>query len=122
MPEPLMGYVLKNVKILKILGITFFSVENGKSVTTVQDILSMLTTIGIGAFICYYSLVHNNYWSSEDPEIASIGNFLSNIASIIIVMLSVFITFLFRHKIWLLAQKLDAIEQKVSTTFSIERM
>jgi len=106
--------VLKNVKILKILGITFFSVENGKSVTRLQDVLYMLTTIGIGAFICYYSLAYSNDINSEDSKIASIGNFLVNIASIIIVILSVFITFLFRHKIWFLAQKLDTIELKVS--------
>ena len=96
------------------MGITFFSVENGKSVTRLQDVLYMLTTIGIGAFICYYSLAYSNDMNSEDSKIASIGNFLVNIASIIIVMLSVFITFLFRHKIWFLAQKLDTIELKVS--------
>ncbi|KAL7016510.1 hypothetical protein ACKWTF_010040 [Chironomus riparius] len=106
--------VLRNVKLLKILGITFFSVENGKSVTRLQDVLYMLTTIGIGAFICYYSLAYSNDVNSEDSKIASIGNFLVNIASIIIVILSVFITFLFRHKIWFLAQKLDTIELKVS--------
>jgi hypothetical protein len=106
--------VLKNIKLLKILGITFFSVENGKSVTRLQDVLYMLTTIGIGAFICYYSLAYSNDMNSEDSKIASIGNFLVNIASIIIVILSVFITFLFRHKIWFLAQKLDTIELKVS--------
>lgn len=106
--------VLKNVKFLKILGITFFSIENGKSVTRLQDVLYMLTTIGIGAFICYYSLAYSNEMDSEDSKIASIGNFLVNIASIIIVILSVFITFLFRHKIWFLAQKLDTIELKVS--------
>ncbi|CAG9809911.1 unnamed protein product [Chironomus riparius] len=105
--------VLRNVKLLKILGITFFSVENGKSVTRLQDVLYMLTTIGIGAFICYYSLAYSNDVNSEDSKIASIGNFLVNIASIIIVILSVFITFLFRHKIWFLAQKLDTIELKL---------
>lgn len=105
---------IQKFQIFKLLGITFFTVENGKSVTKLQDVMYMFATVGMGGFICYYSLFYNDTWSWNESAIATIGNFLSSIASTVIVMISVFITFLFRHKIWSLAQRLDTIEQKVS--------
>jgi hypothetical protein len=105
---------LRNAKVLKLLGLSCFSVENDKSVTRVVDVLCMLTAVAIGVLICYYSVAFRNDLAMQNSRIASVGNFLSYLASIVIVVLSVLITFLFRHKIWSLALKLDLIEEKVT--------
>ncbi|KAG5673596.1 hypothetical protein PVAND_003628 [Polypedilum vanderplanki] len=110
---------LKNAKFLKLLGLSCFSVENGRSVTKLTDVLCMLTSISIGVFVCYYSVNFRNELAMQNSKITSVGNFLSFLGSVIIVVLSVFITFLFRHKLWSLAFKLDSIEEKAQTTLKL---
>lgn len=105
--------VLKYSVVPKILGIACFSVENGKSVTKLADVISFLSSIIIGILVCYFSFITRSELGEKQSKIVSIGNFLTFIASILIIILSLFITFIFRHKIWSLAQKLDDIEVKV---------
>lgn len=104
---------LSNLKILKVLGITCFSVENGKSVTKFEDVLCIVSSILIGILACYYAVIVRVDLTEQQSKIYKIGNFLVFIASVVIIILSMFITFIFRHRIWSLAQKLDDIEQKV---------
>lgn len=100
-------------KILKILGVACFSVENGKSVTKLEDVICIVLSILIAISTCYFSVIIRVDLAEQQSRISSIGNFLSFIASVVIIILSMLITFIFRHKIWSLAQKLDAIELKV---------
>lgn len=105
--------ILRNSIIPKILGIACFSVENGKSVTKLGDVILFLSSIVIGILVCYFSFIIRTDLVAQQSRIASIGNFLAFIASVFIIILSLLITFIFRHKIWSLAQKLDDIEVKV---------
>lgn len=100
-------------KVLKVFGVTFFTVENGKSVTKIVDVLCMVFFILLGVFVCYFSVTMRSDLADQKSKISNVGNFLAFIASVVIIILSTLITFIFRHKIWSLAQKLDVIEQKV---------
>jgi sulfite exporter TauE/SafE len=97
----------------KALGIACFSVENGKSVTKLKDVSFFLISILMGILVGYFSVLIRSDLVEQQSRIANIGNFLAFIASVFIIILSLLITFIFRHKIWNLAQKLDDIEVKV---------
>jgi TRAP-type C4-dicarboxylate transport system permease small subunit len=73
----------------------------------------MVFLIVFGVFVCYFSVTMRSDLADQKSKISNIGNFLAFIASVVIIILSMLITFIFRHKIWNLAQKWDVIEQKV---------
>lgn len=99
----------------KLIGFTSVSIIDGKSVTKPMDVVSMLCSISLGLYICIFSIIRKQDFSSTSKsEIADNGNFITFLMSIVISIISMISAFIFRHKNWRTIVKLDDIEHKVN--------
>lgn len=104
----------RTLKGFKLLGFIPVTIVNDKSVTKPIDIVCLISSISLGAFICIFSLMHRKEFASSKSEIADNGNFVTFFMSIVISMISVINSFIFRHENWSLVVQLTNIEKRVS--------
>lgn len=97
---------------LKFLGFGSITIINGKSVTTLTDLLCLLASISLGVFIIYLSVVSKKVFAQSTSPIADLGNFVSYIAAINVSIVSMISVFYWRHRIWQMVLTLAAIEDK----------
>lgn len=98
----------------KVFGFCTVTIIDGKSITKPIDIFYLVSSISLGVFICSFSIYKRNNFASSNSEIADIGNFTTFFMSIVISIISMVISFIFRHKNWTMILKLENVERRVS--------
>lgn len=111
-PESL-EYLKKRLILFKVLGFSSITIVNGKSVTKPIDVLLFVFSLSVGISFCYIAATNHKTLSSSKSKIADYGNFIMLIVSIGISMLSLVLSFIFRHRIWLMLVTLGEVENKV---------
>lgn len=91
---------LRSLRILKIFGFAAFTVENKKSVTKFSDLLYLAACFATGFIFLAISIKFRDEFATSSSEIADLGNFGTYVASIVIALISMLLTFFNRHKGW----------------------
>lgn len=87
--------LLINFKIMKTFGFASFTVENGKSVTKLFDLLYLFVSLSIGATLLVVLVQFRGNFLTTRSEIVDYGNFAANFASILIAIISMILSFIF---------------------------
>lgn len=117
MASSLLEFSAKNFFYLKFVGFGSFTVVDGKSVTKPVDVLFLIANMFFGFLICFWFVTHKNDFISSKSQIADYGNFVSYIASVLVSINSMFVAFIFRHRIWGMVRKGSMTIEKVSQMF-----
>ena len=112
-PKTAVGYAMRSNKYLKILGFAPITIVDGKSVTKPMDFILQVLCASVGILISYIVLVQRHKLGTSKSEIANLGNFIIFMASIWISILSMILSFIFRHRVWALFLKVNDVETKV---------
>lgn len=113
--SPTVELYIRKIIFLKVLGFRAISIVNNKSVTKPTDLLYVLASISLGVFICYLSIEFKEELKMSKSAIANYGNFISNVAAIIVSIFSMCLAFIFRHRLWEIILNLGSDEGKVCT-------
>lgn len=100
------------LKVFKVLGFASITIVNRKSVTKPTDLLFLIASISAGLTAIYMAITYRVELSSSKSEIVDLGNFLAYIAALLISVISMILSFVFRHTIWRLVLYLVEIEEK----------
>lgn len=103
---------LRSLRILKIFGFAAFTVENKKSVTKFSDLLYLAACFATGFIFLAISIKFRDEFATSSSEIADLGNFGTYVASIVIALISMLMTFLNRHKGWKVILRLSEADEK----------
>lgn len=106
---------LQSLRVLKTFGFAAFTVENKKSFTKFSDLSHFASCLATGIIFLMISIKYRCEFTSSSSEIANVGNFITYVTSIIIALMSMIITFLFRHKIWETILKLSEADEIFKT-------
>lgn len=117
--EFILNYLSKALIGMKIYGFYPVTFEKGKSVTKFTDVLFSLAALTLGAFIIYYVFLNKNEVLTSSSDIANLGNFVTFISSIVISMISLVMSFIFRHELWKIIVTIVSVQDKV-LLFKIE--
>lgn len=105
---------IKAFEVLKLLGFASFTVDNGKSVTKPLDILIVLTRICTGTFIIVVSLIYRDELATGTSKIVDMGNLVTYVSAVLISIISMIMSFLFRHEVWNISIELSTAEELFS--------
>lgn len=108
-----MDFAKMGVFAFKLIGFNVFTVVNDKSITKPIDLYFFLQSIAIGIFICYISVIYHDELLPDASQIVDVGNYVTFIAAILIALISMITTFIFRHDIWQLILIMFDVELKV---------
>lgn len=103
----------------KVLGFFSLTIVNDKSVTKFFDVLYFLFALLLGFFFAYLAVVNREVLANSKSKIAEYGNFIVLIVSIVVSMSAMCMSFIFRHKIWLMILTLAELEDEVEINFLI---
>jgi hypothetical protein len=112
-------FSLRILKILSLLGYNFTTIVDGKSVTTFSNILRFIGSLIAGILYVTLAIIHKDSMMNSGSPIASLGNYATFLTSVLIVMVSQTITFIFRHNIWKISRSLAKIEDEVNISYII---
>lgn len=106
--------VLRIFKVLKCFGFAAFTVENGKSVTKLMDLvffaLNLLVSFSLLSISCIYRDDVLKVDSDVESEVINFGNFVTFIATNALSSVTMILGFVFRHRTWkilVMASKID---------------
>lgn len=112
-PQPeslIITNILRTYKVLKFFGFASFSIENRKLVTKPRDLFFLLLSFSTGITFIVTSIQNRSELGTARDHIADVGNFLTYISSLVIALISMSISFIFRHKTWQNILKMAAID------------
>lgn len=101
-------------QVLKLFGFSIFSIENGKSVTKPKDILFLIGNLSLSYILLSYALMFRSKLLTTKSEILNFGNFVTFIAAMCVVSISMIITFVFRHRTWKIIVRLSKIDRMLN--------
>lgn len=101
-----------SLKILKVLGFSSNTIVDGKSVTKPLDVLFFVGSIVTGISLIFLSIKLQDELATSKSKMIDFGNFLANVASLVIAITSMSLAFIFRHQIWNIVLELYEIERK----------
>lgn len=78
----------KIFRFFKVLGFSSVSIVDGKSVTKPTDLLFLVGSISLGTFIGVMSINKRKDFATSNSFIADTGNFMTNLASIVVAIIS----------------------------------
>lgn len=105
--------IKKTFKILKVFGFATFTVENGKSVTKPRDLYFLLQNICIGILLIFISIKYKTALGTSKSVVADYGNFVTYIASLVIALISMVVSFIHRHRTWRNVIKMSQVDTKM---------
>lgn len=97
----------------KFLGFNCITIMDGKSVTKPLDVLLLLIHIFIGISIFGFLYRQRRTLAASSSEIANFGNYIMFIALIVVAIISMFVNFYLRHRIWAIILNFVEIEKMV---------
>lgn len=103
--------VQNTLKVMKFFGFLAISIENGKSVTKPTDLLLFATHFITGCVLMVLTIIYRGKLVTSGSEIIDMGNFSTFIAAILMVLSSMTLSFIFRHKVWNILLKLESIDR-----------
>lgn len=99
------------LKLIKVFGLAPFTVENRKSVTKPTDVVFSLLTIAI-CFAFFWTVIENEEMLATGKSIiVDKGNFATYIFSLFVDIISIAMSFLFRHHIWKVVTTLIGVDR-----------
>lgn len=108
-------WFLRLLRIIKITGFSTFSVENGEVVLKFVDILCFSISFGLGIVISSNSLLHLEINLSANDFIVIVGNQLATNSAILIAIISMLMSLIFRKRNWKLMMTFHESDLKVFT-------
>lgn len=87
-------------KVLKVFGFASFTIENGKPVTKLTDLIYIFASVSVGFMLIFFLFKYRDELANTKSELIDLGNFISIFAALSIAMISILISFLFRYSIW----------------------
>lgn len=112
--EVSLKFAKRLIGILKVLGFSYASIEDGKSVLRPRGIFRFIGSLVAGLIYVTIAIVYRESMMKSTSPIASFGNYATFIASMIVVLISQVTNFMMRHNLWELSQTLAYTEDKVS--------
>lgn len=101
----------KIFRFLKVFGMSSFSIESGKSVTKALDVFFLLANLLIACSLLYGSVKYQHLFGTSDSEILELGNFVTYVSSVLVVITVMIMNFINRHKMWRIVQAIAKVDQ-----------
>lgn len=103
--------ILKTYKVLRLFGFAAFTIENQKLVTKPKDLFFLLLSFSTGVTFILVSIKFRTDFATAHNHIADVGNFITYISSLLISLISMALSFFFRHKTWQNILKMASIDE-----------
>lgn len=108
-------HVLRIFKTLKFFGFAIFTIKNGKSVTTLTDLLFLGANLFVSISLLVCSVIFRDLFSQNGSEILNFGNLVTFVTANCLTTISMMIGFLFRHRIWKIMVELTEIDRMLNS-------